>query len=231
MDQSDERVLFAAIARELASQQSEQAVLDAVVAKAVQHLPGCDDAGIMLLTKNREVTTPAATSQRVRDSDDAQAAAGEGPCFDAALEQQDRNQAFHCRDTRTEQRWPRYLPRARELGVGSLLGFQLFNHDHTFGALNLYSDQRNAFDDDSENRGWVFASHAAVALTSARTSQQMSAALQNSRAIGQATGIVRERYGMSEDQAMSALLRISQQTNTKVAELARAIIDGGDISS
>lgn len=229
MDTTDERVLFAAIARDLASKESEQAVLDAVVTKAVQFMPGCDDAGIMILTKNRTVTTPAATSQRVRDSDDAQAAAGEGPCFDAALKLDDRNQVFHCSSTATDPRWPIYLPRARELGVGSMLGFQLFHDEQTFGALNLYSNEEGAFGDDSENRGWAFASHAAVALTSARTSGQLSAALENSRTIGQATGILRERYEMSEEQATSALLRISQQTNTKMADLARTVVDGGDL--
>lgn len=229
MDLTDEKVLFANVARHLASQTSEQAVLQAVLDLATQLIPDCDDAGILILSKRQKSETPAATSQRVRDSDAAQIAYGEGPCFDAALEQGGRNQVFRCQDTRTDMRWPRYLARARELGVGSMMGFQLFNHDQSFGALNLYSDRPGAFDAESEGQGWVLASHAAVALTSARTSEQLHAALDNSRMIGQATGIVRERYDMSEEQATSTLLRISQDHNIKMAELSRSIVAGGEL--
>lgn len=229
MDLTDEKVLFATVARHLASQTSEQAVLQAVLDMAMDLLPDCDDAGILILSKRHKSETPAATSQRVHDSDAAQIAFGEGPCFDAALKQGSRNQVFRCADTHTDPRWPRYLARARELEIGSILGFQLFNHDQNFGALNLYSDHPGAFDAESESQGWVLASHAAVALTSARTSEQLHAALESSRTIGQATGIVRERYEMSEDQATSALLRISQDHNIKMAELARAIVAGGDL--
>lgn len=230
MNAEDERVLFATIARDLASETSEQAVLDSVVEMAVRLVPGCDDAGVMILTKGRKVETPAATSQRVRDSDDAQVEYGEGPCYDASHASEERNQSFHCRSTSTDTRWPRYLPRARELGVGSTLGFQLFSHQHTFGALDLYSDRENAFTAESENRGWVLASHAAVALTSARTSRQLHAALENARTIGQAVGMVRARYDMSEDQATSALLRMSQENNVKMADLARSVVTDGALS-
>lgn len=227
MNAEDERVLFATIARDLASKTSEQAILDSVVEMAVRLVPGCDDAGVMIITKQHKVETPAATSQRVRDSDDAQAEHGEGPCFDASHAHEERNAAFHCQSTSTDSRWPRYLPRARELGVGSILGFQLFSHEHTFGALNLYSDREHAFSAESENRGWVLASHAAVALTSARTSRQLHAALENARTIGQAVGMVRARYDMSEEQATSALLRMSQENNVKMADLARSVVTDG----
>ncbi|WP_338748890.1 GAF and ANTAR domain-containing protein [Janibacter alittae] len=230
MNDEDETVLFATIARDLASETSEQGVLDAVVDMAVDLVPGCDDAGIMLLTKRQKVATPAATSQRVRDSDDAQAEFGEGPCYDASHAQEARNQAFHCPSTRTDTRWPRYLPRARELGVGGMLGFQLFNHQHTFGALNLYSDREHALGVVSESRGWVLASHAAVALTAARTSRQLHAALENARTIGQAVGMVRARYDMSEEQATSVLLRMSQENNVKMSDLAESVVTRGDLS-
>lgn len=230
MNAEDDKVLFATIARDLASATSEQAVLDSVVDMAVRLVPGCDDAGIMILTKRQKVATPAATSQRVRDSDDAQAEHGEGPCYDASQSHEERNQVFHCQSTSTDPRWPQYLPRARELGLGSMLGFQLFSHEHTFGALNLYSDRERAFGAESESRGWVLASHAAVALTSARTSRQLHAALENARTIGQAVGMVRARYEMSEEQATSALLRMSQQNNVKMADLAKSVVTDGGLS-
>lgn len=223
LDTSDV-VTFAHIARQLASQATEQDVLDAVVTLAVEQLPGCDDAGIMLLTEHGHVRTPAATSDRVRASDEAQAQAGEGPCFDAALERGEHNQVFRCEDTRSEQRWPRYMPQARALGVGGLLGFQLFHHEEVFGALNLYSEEPGRLDAVSEMKGWGLASHAAVALTAARTSTQLRSALHNSRAIGQALGMVRVRYDLDEDGALAVLKRLSQDTNTKLSDLAEHIV-------
>lgn len=220
-------VIFANLARHLASQASEEEVLTAVVEQAVALLPACEDAGIMLLTKQGRVQTPVATSQIVRDSDAAQAETGEGPCFDAALRQVRENEVFRCEDTRTDQRWPRYLPRARELGVGSILGFQLFHHEEVFGALNLYSGTRGAFGPENERLGWVLASHAAVALTSTRTSTQLRTALEHARAIGQALGMVRVRYDMDEDQALAALKRLSQTRNTKLSNLAGSVVDAG----
>ena len=223
-------VAFAHIARHLASQVTEQDVLDAVVTLAVEQLPGCDDAGIMLVSRNGHVETPAATSDRVRTSDEAQARAGEGPCFDAALQRGEHNEVFRCDDTRSEQRWPRYLPQARALGMGGMLGFQLFHHDEVFGALNLYSDEPRRFDSESEQRGWGLASHAAVALTAARTSTQLRTALSTSRAIGQALGMVRVRYDLDEEKALAALKRLSQNTNTKLNDLAeRVVANGGEL--
>lgn len=225
----DPLVMFAEITRHLASQPTEQAVLDQVVALALEVLPGCDDAGIMLLTDKRDVETAAASGQRVKDSDAAQARVGEGPCFDAAVDLHDTNQSFRCRDTHTETRWPAYLPAARALGVGSMLGFQLFHHERTFGALNLYSDRAGAFDADTERLGWVLASHAAVALIAARTDAQMHGALENSRMIGQAIGMIRERYAMPEDQALAVLRRLSQDSNRKLKDVAEVLVSTGQL--
>lgn len=226
---ADPVLVFAEAARDLASQPSEEAVLDRVVELAVQLLPDCDDAGIMVLTAGGDVESPAVSSQRVRDSDTAQGEVGEGPCFDAAAQRAGHNASFRCADTATDERWPRYLPRARALGVGSILGFQLFHDDQTFGALDIYSERRGAFDEENERLGWVLASHAAVAMTSARSDAQLQTALHNARSIGQAIGMVRVRYRMSEADAVTALRRISQTSNTKMADLAQSIVARGEL--
>lgn len=38
---------------------------------------------------------------------------------------------------RTENRWPVFVARAREAGVGSMLAFQLFVEQQNLGALNV----------------------------------------------------------------------------------------------
>ncbi|WP_158546698.1 GAF domain-containing protein [Halopolyspora algeriensis] len=161
---------FADLARDLTAQTSKQAVLDRAVEQAVRHLDGCDDAGILLLYRKRGVETIAASSRRVHDSDQAQGRLREGPCFDAALQAGSwHNRFYRSGDLATETRWPSYIPQARALGIGSMVGFQLYRDEEFFAALNLYSDRRQTFGERAEKLGWVLASYAAVVLISART--------------------------------------------------------------
>ncbi|MDR7300613.1 GAF domain-containing protein [Haloactinomyces albus] len=162
--------VFADLARDLTVQSSKQAVLDRVVELAVQHLDGCDDAGVLLLYRKRGVETAAATSRRIHDSDQAQGRLRQGPCFDAAMQVGAwHNGVYRSDDLATETRWPSYIPQARALGVGSMMGFQLYRDEEFFAALDLYSNQRHALDERAEQMGWVFASYAAMILISART--------------------------------------------------------------
>ncbi|WP_312864549.1 GAF and ANTAR domain-containing protein [Saccharopolyspora phatthalungensis] len=218
----------AEIARDLASQRAEQDVLDRVVELALQFLEGCDDGGVMLLDRKHGLHTAALTSERVRESDEAQVELREGPCFDAALGKVPwEEQVYRSEDLASETRWPAYAPRARELGFASMLGFQLFYTEEHFGALNLYSNTRNTFDLRSQRKGWVLASHAAVALNSARTEDQLRTAMETRQEIGQAMGRLMERYQLSSEMAFAALKRASQNTNVKLAEVARTVVRTG----
>lgn len=158
--------VMAEAARDLLAQSTMQKTLDRIVHLAVEHVPGCDHAGIMLVRPGARVETPAATSQLVRDSDRAQGELGEGPCFDAARDDQN----YRIVHMGTEQRWPRYVERVRELGIGAMMGFQLFADGESLGALDLYSERPYGLTVDSELKGWIFASHAGVALKGARQS-------------------------------------------------------------
>lgn len=57
------------------------------------------------------------------------------------------------------------------------MSFRLFTSDTTFGALNVYSERRNAFDGTSEEIGYVLATHAAIAWDSVRRDEQFRSAL------------------------------------------------------
>ncbi len=69
------------------------------------------------------------------------------------------------------------------------MGFLLFTEDEDLGALNLYSRRPGAFTEASELAGWLLASHAAVAFSSARTHAQMERAVATRHVIGEAMGI------------------------------------------
>ncbi|MET9445094.1 GAF and ANTAR domain-containing protein [Streptomyces sp. NPDC006610] len=213
---------MAAFARDLLAKDSTQETLDAISVQAVGLLEGCDAAGVLALRKG-EVVTLSAYGEMVEDSDRLQGELCEGPCFDAAR-RTDGERMFRIADlTRPQPDWPRYAPAARDLGVGSMMGFLLYTRDEDYGALNVYSRRPGAFTAQSETAGLVLASHAAVALAAARTVDQLEQALDSRHAIGEAMGILRERHRLSEDEAFDVLRRISQTHNVKLREVARTI--------
>ncbi len=218
---------LARMARDLLAQNSVQKTLDRIVAHAVELVEGCDCAGI-LVKRNGKWATPARTGSLADAAHRAQVELDEGPCLDAS---RDKEEVYRIADmSTTEHRWPRFAPRARELGIGSMMGFLLFtNGDSDLGALNLYSSRTNAFTSWSEHPGWVLASHAAVALSSARTDAHLTEALATRTDIGEALGIIMERHKVDEHAAFDLLKRLSQAKNIKVRDLARGINATGEI--
>ena len=60
---------------------------------------------------------------------------------------------------------------------------------------------------------------------------QLQEAVQSQRAIGMAIGLLSARYECSTEQAWRSLLRISQDSNTKVRTVARVLVATHDGSS
>lgn len=74
-----------------------------------------------------------------------------------------------------------------------------------------------------ETAGWLLASHAAVALSTARTIDQLEHAMETRHAIGEAMGILMERHHLSEDDTFSLLRRLSQHHNVKLRDIAQQV--------
>ncbi len=220
-------VSLAEMARDLLAQQSVQDTLDRIVAHSVRLVDGCEHAGIFLLHGGHRVETAASTSDLVAASDAAQGELGEGPCFDALESKED---IYRIADMETAvEHWPRFAPRARELGIGSMMGFLLYTHERDLGALNLYSSKAGAFTEHSELVGWLLASHAAVSYSAARTTAQLNSAIATRQEIGEALGIVMERYKLTEDDAFALLKKISQDRNVKLRDIAGAVTTSGEL--
>ncbi|MFH0178696.1 GAF and ANTAR domain-containing protein [Streptomyces cacaoi] len=216
---------MASMARDLLAQDSVDATLERITASATELVDGCDAAGVLVLHAAK-VETLAPTDPLVVDSDQLQERLGEGPCFDAAHSARGER-VFRISDlTGERQRWPAYAPRAHSLGVGSMMGFLLFTEDEDLGALNLYSRKPGAFGQASETAGWLLASHAAVAFSSARTHAQMEQAIATRHAIGEAMGILMGHHHITEEQAFDVLRRYSQENNIKLREVARLVCAG-----
>ncbi|WP_225827574.1 GAF and ANTAR domain-containing protein [Streptomyces naphthomycinicus] len=219
---------MASMSRELLAQSSVEDTLTCITSSATELVEGCDAAGILVL-HGHTVQTLAPTGRLVIDSDRLQERLSEGPCFDAARTRQGAR-VFRIADFTHEQpRWPAYAPQARALGVGSMMGFLLYTDDEELGALNLYSREPGAFTEVSETAGWLLASHAAVAFSSARTHAQMEQAVATRHTIGEAMGILMGARHLTEQQAFDVLRRYSQEKNIKLREVARRICEKGDL--
>ncbi|MHA6629731.1 GAF and ANTAR domain-containing protein [Pseudonocardia sichuanensis] len=221
----DLAVQLSELARELQAERSVQDLLDEIVAAAVANVPGAQQAGISQVRDHRRIDTTAATSEVVQRVDEAQYETGEGPCLSSIYDER----TVRLPDVGSEPRWPRFAARAAELGVGSMLSFQLYVRGEELGALNLYSDRVDAFDDESEHVGLLLASHAAVAMAGAQQQENLRAAIATRDLIGQAKGILMERYKVSEDQAFSILVRASQNANRKLRDVAEQLSSSGEL--
>ena len=213
---------LASLARALEQEHDPPHTLEAIVRGAVETVPGASHASISVVRSRRVVVTEAATGDLPRRSDQAQYDTGEGPSLDTLYQQE----TVRVADMEREPRWPEFTARAVGLGVGSMLVLQLYVAGDDLGALNLFSEQRDAFDRESEHVGLLFASHAAVALSSAQRLDHLKRGMDTRDLIGQAKGVLMERLGVTGDQAFGLLVRASQSRNRKLSDIAAEITTG-----
>jgi GAF domain-containing protein len=216
---------FSELARSLQAEPDLDQTLRSIVTAAVVNVDGADLAGITLVTKGGTLSTPAASDPLVEVIDRLQYEVRQGPCLSSAWDRL----TVRADDLRTETRWPAFARRAAELGVLSMLSIQLYVRDEELGALNLYSRTANRFDAEDEDTGLLFASHAAIAMVGAQHETDLTAALVSRDVIGQAKGILMERYRITALAAFGVLVRASQQSNRKLCDIAETLAATGVI--
>lgn len=214
---------LSAVARALHQASTPAMTLEGIVEAAMELIPGVDEGSISLVVGRRQVFSEAASGRLPRTVDALQEETGQGPCLDAAYE----NETVRVPDMAREQRWPLFAKRAAEAGAKGMLSFQLFVSGHDLGALNLYSHQADAFDDVSEHVGLMFVSHASIAYASISRQTQLAEAVASRLVIGQAQGMLMERYQLDPAHAFAVLVRASRSSNVKLREVARQLVDTG----
>jgi GAF domain-containing protein len=214
---------MAELARSLVPKPSLDTILEEVTAAAVDLIPGVDTAGILLLERGGKFSSVATTTELPHQLDILQMTFQEGPCVQAAL----ADTVVRTDDFREETRWPQYSPAVVEIGVLSGLSFKLYTADRTAGALNLFGFQPNTWDPDAETVGTILAAHAASAIITTQTQTQLNAALMSRDRIGQAKGIIMERFGVDAIRAFNMLRQLSQEGNVKLTDIAQRVIDSG----
>ena len=218
---------FADALRELGAARDPDEALQIAVDLATELVPGVDVADVMF-SRPGGVTTPVATDKVAIELDQAQQAAGHGPCLSIL----DAETKVVAHDLAEDDRWPAFAPEAVELGYRSVIAYQLFvdrGGGHvSFGAMNLFGREPGIAPQAVE-LGEVFAAHCSGILNATINAEGLTRALQSRDIIGQAKGILMERHRIRADEAYQMLRRASNNTNLKVRELARRVTETGQL--
>ena len=210
------------LARDLGNQ-LKPAELDATLAQvteaAVRLLPNVQFSSITVLAKDG-LRTVAPTDERLVGVDEAQFRFQEGPCFQAATQ----DEQVVCSDLRADSRFPRYGPVAVDAGIRSQIGIRLYDAPRSQGALNLYSTRVGAFDDNATLSA-LFVHQAGQAIAYAHEITSLQDAVRTRTVIGEAVGLVMERFGLNDERAFAFLKRLSSHRNVKIRAISQELVD------
>ncbi|MGH9097674.1 MAG: GAF and ANTAR domain-containing protein, partial [Acidimicrobiales bacterium] len=197
-----------------------------VVTLARATVGGADGVSVSLRRRGH-LSTVAASDRTITDMDAGQYATGEGPCVDASVE----GRWFHAESLDHEIRWPDFVPKARALGINSILSSPLMAHDVPVGALNIYSRTTAAFGPKDQELASIFATEASTILgdagldtTEEELARKLGEVLRTRQVIAQAQGILMERDGIGEHDAYTALRRFSVEHGSPLAQRALDIV-------
>ncbi len=196
-------------------------LLGELTQSAVGAMPGAQHAGITVASRNGKVRTASATGRYPVLLDEIQQRHEQGPCLSAAWE----HHVIRIDDMKLENRWPAYCRDARKTPIRSVILFQLFADHNTMGALNFYSETPDAFDEEAVEMGLILATHAALAWNLVRRDEEFRSALASRDIIGQAKGMIMERFKIDAVHAFALIKRLSQTSNTPVVAVARQLVE------
>lgn len=215
---------LAHIVEQLSTEPEESLTLQQVVDQAVRYVPGCDMCSVFV-RRNGDVEVAATTDPLATRVDELQFEYDEGPCLSVLRE----HEIASVPDTALDERWPRWSDGAVEHGVRSSLSLRLAIEEPYLACLNMYSREVRGFDDDAVDLAAVYSRLASVAIMQARELSGLRSALNNRLVIGAAQGILMERYGLSLNRSFEVLRRRSNETNTKLHDVAQGLVDGLEI--
>jgi hypothetical protein len=218
------RAAMAQIAEALKRPDSTEQTLLTLTRGAASAVPGVDHASISIGWRDGRLETVAATDELIERLDARQYELREGPCYAAATS--DTLQVSY--DLARDPRWPNYGPCAAELGVNAQMAVLLIENGTGRSAMNLYAAGAHEFTRESVEMAELFASHAALALDAVEIVGSLSRAVATRQVIGEAVGVIMERYQIDSQRAFAFLTRTSQQSNVKLRDVAAQIVDGHD---
>src|SRR3954454_14551699 len=220
--------VFAQLGRELLTQRTADETLALITHRAVEVIPAAEHAAVSRGRPGR-FETVAATSDLPIDVDSIQYRLGHGACVDAILD----DNVYRVGNLGAPGNpWPVFGEQARgRFGINSLLSVRIFLEDEDLLAgLNLYSGQPHAFADSDQTTAILLATQLALALTAVRRldkTENLGRALETSRRIGAAIGILMARHNVPYDGAFGLLRIASQTSHHKLNDIAEEVLETG----
>jgi hypothetical protein len=225
--------LFADIGTELEVDANRDLVLHTLVRLAASKVGGADYSGVTIGRDGGQFFTPAASHDIVGRCDQIQYDLRSGPCVDAVI----TNTTYNAADLRTDTRWPEFGRRCVEqTGIVSMLSMRFYVESDRglIAGLNMYARQPAAFDENSEAIAHLLAAHGALAVgraTAETKASNLERALQTSREIGTAMGILMALHQVTREQAFDLLRIASQRTHRKLRDVAEVVVETGAVPS
>jgi hypothetical protein len=192
---------------------------------AVAGIPGTAHAGVTIVARDA-VRCVGATDEVARVMGELAHRVRQGPAIDAPL----RQAAVQITDIETDTRWPRFAELVlRETPVRSMVAMPLF-HDDESGALNIYSDHAGGWCAGDEDLALTFGVHAALVVDQRRREKRYRSALANRDTIGQAKGMLMERFKIDNSTAFALLAQLARDRRESVAAVARRVVRDEEFS-
>ena len=211
---------FAKIAEALHAAPTPAATAQEIVEYVREQLDA-DHAGLTLIRSGGGLDTVASTDDLVERAERLEYELDEGPCRDSSW----HRETLRSSDLHADSRWPRWAAKVADLGIVSALAVELTAvDDRRIGAINVYWRSRREFTADDVAFANIFARHAALALSESMNEAGLNTAMDSRKLIGQAQGILMERYDLDEAQAFEVLRRYSQDHNIKLRRVAEHLI-------
>jgi GAF domain-containing protein len=212
---------FGRLAVELHDTGGVEETVEAVVQFALQAV-WCDYAAVVLIIGKQKPEIMALTDPKLARLYREQIATGAGPLI-TVIEQ---GQTLLIPDVLTETRWSQaWVGQALAAGIRSAVHLALKGRTRPAAVLSLYSARPDAFSADDVAVAHILARHAAVAIATSRRDAHMATAVDARKLVGEAMGILMERYDLDGDRAFEVLKRYSQASNRKLRDVAQELID------
>lgn len=149
---------------------------------------------------------------------------GAGPCTLAAA----TGEQVTVGDVRQDLRWPQWSPAVAHLGLIGVCATPVPGPGSQRSVLLLASGR--IIDQDTAALAQAWSMHVGMALAAARNRDDLEAALASRDMIGQAKGIVMERFKLTSEEAFTVLVKASTDTNTKLRTVCNELCLTGELA-
>lgn len=225
----DEEALRASLLwlREAAFDADVAAVMKRTV-DAVHGVFGHGGAGIMFVTESGYLSYVAASDEAGRQLEEAQASAGQGPCYESYVYAREVVSS----DVHADTRWPELRTRLSDR-VRAVAGTPILLGGSPVGTLNVYRDEPFEWDKSDVNALTAYSGLVAEVLGAALAAQehgivagQLQYALDYRVVIERAVGYLMGVHHLDAVTAFDLLRRQARNSRRRVADVATEILGG-----